>query len=106
MQNDMLTCCEIPCDTMAQNVTVEWLPLLHMCEILSSTLTATTDCPLTFFCGFPQFHQANSGTVAQISSHLLPWTTFPIDCSLMILLNLIYYILTTNYFPLFQISTG
>jgi len=55
------------CDTLAPNVTVEWLPLLHIREHLRSNLRATIGWALTFCCGFSQLLQTNGGMIAQTS---------------------------------------
>jgi len=63
----VLTFYDILCDTLVPNITVEWLPLLHMQENLRSNLRATIGWPLTVCCGFFHLRQANGGMKAQMS---------------------------------------
>lgn len=102
----MLTYSDILCDTLTPNITVEWLPLLHMWENLRSNLRATIGWPLTFCCGFLQLHQANGAMTAQTSLQPLPWNNLSKWLFTMILLNPICYIPTASYFSLFHISAG
>lgn len=78
----MLLYSDILCDTLALNITVEWLPLLHMWENLRSNLRATIGWPLTFVVVFFScFRQMVGWQHKQVYDHWLE-TASPIDCSL------------------------